>query len=111
MQETNQEWDEYLSSLSKEELKAENELAEAVASEEFFNQKTGKLWVEKATGVINRITKEVTSDKYRKDHNGYVNAIADLQAHKKMLLRFQLMANPEYRERIRLKLESYQEKS
>ncbi len=84
--------------------KLEEQLREAVAAESFFEQASGKLFVQLATKKINLIIKEITSDKYRKDITGYNNALADLNAYKHMLKAMQVAASPQRKRKINEKL-------
>ncbi len=84
--------------------KLQDQLREAVAAEQFFDQATGKLFVQLATKKINLIIKEITSDKYRKDITGYNNALADLNAYKYMLKAMQVAGSPQRKAKLRQKL-------
>ena len=89
---------------TEEVEKLEEQLREAVAAEQFFEQATGKLFTQLATKKINLIIKDITSDKYRKDITGYNNALADLNAYKHMLKAMQVAASPQRKAKIRQKL-------
>ena len=86
--------------------KLEEQLREAVAAENFFEQASGKLFKELAQKRINLIIKEITSDKYRKDITGYNNALADLNAYKYMLRAMQVAASPQRKAKIQEKLDN-----
>lgn len=70
-------------------------LSEAITAERFFEQDTGRLWKQLATTEIDRLVKDITSDKYLKDHTGYVNANIELGVWRKMLRKMQIAASPE----------------
>lgn len=86
-------------------LQLENELREAVAAEDFFNLASGKIWVKIVTLEIDKVLKDITSDKYVKDHTGYVNALADLRANRNVLRRMQLAGSPMRKAKIQEKIE------
>ena len=83
----------------------EEQLAEAVAADNFFETATGKLFQKLATAEITRIVNDVTSDKYRKDLVGYNLAIADLNAYKKLLRKMQVAGSPARMAKIRERLD------
>jgi len=89
---------------TEEVEKLEEQLREAVAAEQFFEQATGKLFKKLATTKINLIIKDITSDKYRKDITGYNNALADLNAYKHMLKAMQVAGSPQRKAKLRQKL-------
>lgn len=84
----------------------EEQLAEAVAADNFFETATGKLFQKLATAEITRIVNDVTSDKFRKDLNGYNLAIADLNAYKRILRKMQVAASPQRMAKIQERLDS-----
>lgn len=83
----------------------EDQLREAIAAEEFFNTASGKLWVKIATKEIDRIVKEITSDKYRDDLPGYNNALSDLNAYRKQLRMMQIAGSPVRKAKIQERLD------
>jgi hypothetical protein len=83
----------------------EEQLREAVAAEGFFDTASGKLWVKLATAEITRITREITSEKYRKDQVGYNIALSDLLAYKRILKMMQVAASPQRKAKLIEKLE------
>lgn len=91
---------------AQETEKLEEQLREAVAAENFFEQASGKLFKELAQKKINLIIKDITSDKYRKDITGYNNALADLNAYKHMLRAMQVAASPQRKAKIVEKLDN-----
>lgn len=95
---------EALNPETKEIAELEEQLREAIAAEDFFNQASGKLFQKLANAEVNKILKDITSDKYRKDLMGYNNALSDLNAYKNMLKRMQVAASPDRRRKIREKL-------
>lgn len=86
--------------------KLEEQLRETMAAENFFEQASGKLFVQLATKKINLIVKEITSDKYRKDITGYNNALSDLNAYKHMLRSMQVAASPQRKRKLQEKLDN-----
>lgn len=79
-------------------------LSESLTAQNFFEQDTGRLFVQLATVEINRLVRDITSDKYLKDHQGYLYAVAELNAYKKILRKLQVAAAPEREAKIREKL-------
>lgn len=87
----------------------EQQLREAVASENFFETASGKIAVEIATTEINKLVQRICSDEFLKDHVGYVNAVTALHARKDWLKRLQVSASPARITRIRQKLEELED--
>lgn len=83
----------------------EEQLNEAIAAAQFPETAPGKLWIKLATQEITRLTREITSEKYRKDHVGYNNALSDLLAYKTILRKMQVAGAPQRREKIEERLE------
>ena len=104
---TNQEREAEASNPEADEIAVlEHQLREAVLASEFFETAVGKLFVEVAQRQINRILKEIVSDKFRKDITGYNNALSDLNAYKKMLRSMQVAASPERIAKLNEKLDN-----
>jgi hypothetical protein len=102
----NQRREQEASNPEAEELaKLEEELREAIAAEGFFNLASGKIWVKIAQTEVNKILNEITSDKFVKDHTGYVNALADLRAYKNILRRMQVAGSPQRKAKLQDKIE------
>lgn len=87
--------------------KLESQLAEVVAAESFFESKAGRLFVDLANKKINTILKDITSDKYLEDHQGYVNAISQLNAYKTLLDMMGVAKSPKRRQKLEERLEGY----
>lgn len=85
--------------------KLEMELAEANAADNFFETASGKVSLKIASLEIEKIIKDISSDKYLKDHVGYVNALADLRAMRKWQQRIQKLASPKVKEILQHRLE------
>ena len=94
---------------NKEITRLEQQLREAALAAQFLEQDTGRLWVEFATQEINKIVNDITSDKFLKDHVGYVNALADLRAYKKMINKFRLACAPQRVAKINERIEQAKE--
>jgi len=62
------------------------------------------LAIKLATLEIQKLVNDVTSDKYLKDHLGYVNALAALNARKDWLKRIQIAGSPIRKRKINEKL-------
>lgn len=86
--------------ISPEQIKLEQQLREVAVAENFPETETGRLWLELATAEINSALKDITSNKYEKDHTGYIKRLADLQAYKKMVLKMQVAASPVRKQKI-----------
>lgn len=85
--------------------KLEEQLREAVAAEGFFDQSSGKLFTKLATAKINLIVRDITSDKYRRDQEGYNLALSDLNSYKSMLKAMQVAASPLRKAKIQERLD------
>jgi hypothetical protein len=81
-------------------VKLQKQLAEVLAAEEFPKTESGRLWLDLATKQINKALKDITSDKYEKDHMGYLKRLADLQAYKQMVNLMQLAGSPVRKQKI-----------
>lgn len=91
---------------NEEIAKLEEQLREAAAAENFFETATGKLFTQLATEEVNRILKDITSDKYRQDLPGYNNALSDLNAYKKILRKMQVAASPIRKAKLQERLDN-----
>ena len=78
----------------KKLLQLHQQLSEAITAERFFEQDTGRLFTQLATLEVTRAINDITSDKYDKDHQGFLARKADMNAYKKMLLKMQVAASP-----------------
>ena len=63
----------------------EQQLSEAAVAQGFKDTPYGELAVRLATLQIDKLVKDICSDKYLEDHRGYVNAVARLQARRDWL--------------------------
>lgn len=104
--EPNQQDNQQTQQLDKEILKLESQLSEALSAEDFFGSAPGQLIVQLFVKEITRLTREVTSDKFRKDLSGYNTALSDLLAYKNILHRLQLAATPERKAKINEQLQA-----
>ena len=80
-------------------------LNETLTAEEFFTTPVGELWTRLATAEINRLVKDITSDKYLKDHTGYVNANIELGVWRKMLRKLHVASSPIRKAKIKERLD------
>ena len=78
----------------KEILHLHQQLREASLATEFFKTDVGRLFTQLATAEVTRAINDITSDKYDKDHQGFLARKADMNAYKKMLLKMQVAASP-----------------
>lgn len=81
------------------------QLSETLIARGGLEDDFGRLLVGLFTKHITRLTRDVTSDKYRKDQMGYNNALSDLHAYQRILKELQLAAAPQREARLREKLE------
>ena len=89
-----------------EELeKAEEQLREVLAAENFFEMSSGKLFTKVANMKINLLIKDITSDKYRTNITGYNNALSDLNAYRHILKSMQVAGNPTRKAKLQEKLD------
>lgn len=86
--------------LNQRLTKVQQELSRVTAAEHLFELNSGNLIVELLTLEITRLTRDITSNKYEKDHSGYVKALADLHAHRNLLNKLQGYKNPETRAKL-----------
>lgn len=93
----------------KEIAQLQQLLSEAITAERFFEQDTGRLFTQLATAEINRAIRDITSDKYDKDHQGFILRKADMNAYKTMLRKMQLGASPIRKAKIMEKLDEPQQ--
>lgn len=104
MEQTNQKQD-----LESQLAELESQLRECAAAENFFETGSGKLIVELFTKNITRITRDVASQKYLKDFQGYQLAVLELGVYSKILRSIQVAAAPQRRQIINEKIENLQE--
>lgn len=89
----------------KKLAKLEQSLSKALIAEQFTKSDTGRLFTELAELEINKALKDITSDKYDKDHQGFLARKADMNAYKTLLRRMQLLASPQMRAKLEEQLE------
>lgn len=82
----------------------QSQLSEAVTASRFFEEDTGRLFTQLATAEINRAINDITSDKFDKDHQGFLARKADMNAYKKMLRKMQVASSPIRIQKIKEKL-------
>lgn len=81
------------------------QLKESIAAEEFFERASGKIVVEILTKEITRLTRLIASDKFLKDHMGYVTAVCELRANQGLLMRLHVAASPARKAKIQERLD------
>lgn len=91
--------------MEQEIVLLEQQLNETLNAESFFESGSGKLIVQLFVKEITKLTREVTSDKFRKDLAGYNLALSDLLAYKNILHKLQLAASPQRKAKIKEQLE------
>lgn len=85
----------------------EQQLREAVAAEEFFERASGRLIVDIINRRVNIALRNITSDKFVKDHTGYVNELSWLKANQRLLKGLQIAKLPTRKAKIEERLEEY----
>lgn len=80
------------------------QLSETLNAEEFFRTPIGELWTRLANLEITKLIRDITSDKYDKDHNGYLNAKAELKVWRAMLGRLMIAGSPMRKAKIEERL-------
>lgn len=93
----------------KQIAQLEQQLSETLRAQGGLESDFGRLLVDFLAQEITRLTREVTSDKFRKDLMGYNIALADLHANQKLLKKLQLAAAPAREKAIRRKLGEYED--
>lgn len=83
----------------------EQALRDAAEASNFFETDMGRIFVSLATAEITRLTREITSDKFKNDHSAYVNALCELQCWQRHLRKLQLTANPARSAKLREQLD------
>ena len=74
--------------------KLSQQLSETIIARGGMEDDFGRLLTTLYTKHITRLTRDITSDKFRKDLTGYNNCLSDLNAYKRILKELQLMAHP-----------------
>jgi hypothetical protein len=96
---------DYNQKQEQELAQLQHQLSEALTASSFFEQDTGRLFTQLAAAEITRITRDISSDKYFKDHQGYVNAVTELMAYQKLLRKLQVAASPQRIQKLRERLD------
>jgi hypothetical protein len=94
-----------MSQPNQRQQQIEQLLNKALLAEKFFESESGRLWTELITMEINAAVKDITSDKYDKDHNGYLARKAEMKASQKILRKMQRLSHPDYKQRLKDELE------
>ena len=87
----------------------EEQLREAVAAEDFFNLASGKVWLTVISKDIDGLVKEITSDKFINDHEGYLEALGRLRQARRSIRLMQVAASPVRRSKIQEKIDEHGE--
>lgn len=93
----------------QEVLSLEQQLAEAQSASNFFENPTGQLIVKLINKRVNLSLQKITSDKFEKDHMGYINELSWLNANKKLLRELQVAAHPLRKEKLQERIDNLQE--
>lgn len=91
--------------LDKEIADLAEQLRETLVARGGLEDDFGRLLVALYSKHITRLTRDITSEKYRKDLMGYNNALSDLLAYKRILKELQVAAAPEREGKLRAKLD------
>jgi hypothetical protein len=81
--------------------KLQGQLDKAIAGENFHQTKPGKLIVDILRTDVTNFTNDVLSDKFIKDHDGYLDARAKANYASSLLDRLVKVANPVVQQQIR----------
>jgi hypothetical protein len=98
-----------MDNLNQEITKTELQLRECLVARGGLEDDFGRLLVDLYAKHITRLTREITSDKYRKDHAGYNNCLSDLNAYQRILKELQAAAAPARESKLRERLEQLDE--
>lgn len=85
----------------------EQQLSEANAADNFFETASGKLITQLISKRITLSVDKLTSDKFLRNHKGYVTELAWLNANKRLLRELQVASAPQRVEKIKEKLKDY----
>lgn len=88
----------------KQTQQLQQQLSETITAQSFFKQDTGRLWEQLATKEINRLIKDITSEKYERDLEGYNLANTELRVWRTMLRKMQVAASPVRRAKLEERL-------
>lgn len=94
-----------LTEQEQEIARLEAQLNESAAAERFFETASGKLIVEIISREVTRLTRDLVSDKFIKDHTGYINCLAEVRAWQGLLKRLQIAAHPTRRNKLQERLD------
>jgi hypothetical protein len=81
--------------------KLQGQLDKAIAGENFHQSKPGKLIVEILQHDVTAFTNDVLSDKFVKDHDGYLDARAKANYASSLLDRITKVADPKIQQQLR----------
>lgn len=95
--------------LQAQALKLEQEVRDCIAAEQLMNFESGQVLVRWLTTRINLHVKNVTSDRYLKDHTGYMKEIAELQEDQFLLKKIQYASNENIKHKLNTKLSELKE--
>lgn len=90
----------------QELTKLQLQLNEALVARGGLDDSFGVLLVELFSKHITKLTRDVTSDKFRKDHVGYNNALSDINAYRTILRDLQVLGHPARIKKLKEKLDS-----
>lgn len=76
-----------------------------MAAENFFNTESGQLINKLLSATITSLTRDIISDKFMKDHVGYVNALSELKANRLLQKKLMAAASPKRKQAIRERLD------
>lgn len=83
----------------------ERQLREATAAEDFFNLASGKIWQKVMLKDIDVLVKEITSDNFINDHNGYLEALGRLRQARRAYKLMQVASSPSRKEKLQEKVD------
>lgn len=100
---------EATSKLETQALRLEREVRDCIAAEQLMNFEAGQVLVRWLTARVNLHIANITSDRYKKDHTGYVGTLAQLAEDKYLLRKIQLSSNENVKHKLNTQLNEIKE--
>ena len=94
---------------AKQLQEAESALRDSINAEKFFETNVGLLFTRYAEIFIQSCLKDILSNKYDKDHQGFLARKAEMSAYQKMLRKMQATASPVYRNKVNTAIKQMEE--
>jgi hypothetical protein len=97
------------SKLEREALRLEQEIRNCIAAEQLMNFEAGQVLVRWLGARINLLTQKVTNGTFKKDHTGYIEALAQLSENRYLLRKIQISADDSVKTRLQTGLNEIKE--